>query len=826
MCKIFILAALGLLLAAGHPVAARATVLQVGPDRAFATVQQAYNAAQSGDTIEIISGTYYKPAGWCVISKDNLTFRGVGPTRPVIDGGDGTLNLKGIYLVNSDNVTFENLEICNARVPDDFGANGAGIRGQGGKLTVRNCYIHDCDNGILSGTGGPQTFENCEFEHNGFGDGYSHNIYVGACDSFTMRFCYSHDAVVGHQVKTRAKRNYIYCNLISDDNGSGSYEIDIPQAGTDYIIGNAIYQGGTGNKTIITYGEEAPVNPDQHLYVLNNTIVNAVSGANFVVNRKSTLALVQNNIFQGPGTATIGQIVSLNNWATNNASLLNPASYDYRLTAASTGALNAGTLPDPATGIDGTSLVATLQYSAPCGCEARPADGSIDIGAFETGTANQPPVVDAGPDQVVEVPGTATLAGTVTDDGLGTAPGTLTTSWTLVGGPSGGTAALADPHALSTTATFTVSGVYEFQLTASDGVLSSIDYTTVAYDIPPVVTVSPDQVVATTTLPVEAYINGLIVDPDEVPAPQPVYSWSVISGPPGAVVTWANSRYPMVTFGAPGTYLVQLHAYDGALATDKNVTITVNQTSNSAPLVEAGTDQVIELPGSAQLAGSASDDGLPNPLQHLMHVWTTIDGPGTVTFQDSHSLVTSANFSVAGTYTLQLLASDTELTATDTVMIAVNPPPAVQVERAPGLRLRRPPGHSATTGIDPDLRPMTWLWTQTAGAPAAMSDATTPTATLTVPYIPSADDALLTFQATVSTDNGGRASETVTLQAYMAGDANHDNRVNIGDLQSLAAAWSSSTAGGNWNVNADFNDDGHINIGDLQLLVSNWNRSL
>ena len=65
---------------------------------------------------------------------------------------------------------------------------------------------------------------------------------------------------------------------------------------------------------------------------------------------------------------------------------------------------------------------------------------------------NQAPVVYAGPDLFVKgVPGTATLNGQVSDDGLPTGS-TLRVQWSMFSGP--GTVAFANTNALVTTATF------------------------------------------------------------------------------------------------------------------------------------------------------------------------------------------------------------------------------------------------------------------------------------------------------------------------------------------------------------------------------------
>jgi YD repeat-containing protein len=103
------------------------------------------------------------------------------------------------------------------------------------------------------------------------------------------------------------------------------------------------------------------------------------------------------------------------------------------------------------------------------------------------------------------------------------------------------------------------------------------------------------------------------------------------------------------------------------------VVITWNNGTNAAPVVSAGTPQTVILPAPAILSGSATDDGLP--ANTLTMTWTKVSGPGTVTFDNANQANTSASFSAAGSYVLQLSATDGTLTTNSTVAIsAVNNP--------------------------------------------------------------------------------------------------------------------------------------------------------
>ena len=90
---------------------------------------------------------------------------------------------------------------------------------------------------------------------------------------------------------------------------------------------------------------------------------------------------------------------------------------------------------------------------------------------------------------------------------------------------------------------------------------------------------------------------------------------------------------------------------------------------NSAPSVDAGEDQVVELPSAAVLDGDVQDDGLPEDA--LSVVWHKVNGPGDVSFKDATQEDTSAYFSEAGTYTLSLTADDGLLSESDQVEVTV-----------------------------------------------------------------------------------------------------------------------------------------------------------
>ena len=90
-----------------------------------------------------------------------------------------------------------------------------------------------------------------------------------------------------------------------------------------------------------------------------------------------------------------------------------------------------------------------------------------------------------------------------------------------------------------------------------------------------------------------------------------------------------------------------------------------------APTVSAGSDASVPVSQAASLDGNVSDDGLPNPPGTVTTTWSLVSGPGNVSFADASSSDTTATFTAAGSYVLRLTANDSELQASDDVVITV-----------------------------------------------------------------------------------------------------------------------------------------------------------
>lgn len=337
-------------------------IVRVGPSRSYRTIRDASIAARDGETVEIDAGTYLGDVA--VWSQRNLTIRGVGG-RARLDAGGTSAEGKGIFVIRGDNVAVENLEFTKARVPD---LNGAGIRHEAGKLTVRNSLFLDNEEGILTGNDPSLELEvyGSQFTGNGAGDGFSHNIYVGRIGRLVIESSYFSVGKEGHLVKTRARESHIRYNRITDETGTASYEVDLPNGGLAYLIGNIIEQAPTSpNNAIVSYGAEGLFWATNELHMSHNTVVNnktSSPGSLFVRTPAGSHAHLVNNLFVGPGGMSLGGTSDQQgNRNVTLADFVNAAAYDFRLRASVT-ANGAGVDPGSANGV---SLVPGFEYVHP-----------------------------------------------------------------------------------------------------------------------------------------------------------------------------------------------------------------------------------------------------------------------------------------------------------------------------------------------------------------------------------------------------------------------------------------------------------------------------
>ena len=255
---------------AERPQSPTRTVLSVGQGRQFSTIAAAVAASKDGDVVSVDAGTYTND--FATIDT-RITLQGVGGMVTML-ATVSPPNGKAIFVTTTD-VTIDRFAFTGVSVPS---MNGSGIRYQGGHLVVTNSHFHNNQQGILSNPdpSGSITIRNTEFAHNGAGNGYSHNLYIGAVGSLTIEGSYFHHAVVGHQIKSRALSTTITDSRIADGPaGTGAYSVDLPNGGRVFLSRNVIEQGPrSGNPVIVAFGAEGNLHPDTSLRMAGNTILN------------------------------------------------------------------------------------------------------------------------------------------------------------------------------------------------------------------------------------------------------------------------------------------------------------------------------------------------------------------------------------------------------------------------------------------------------------------------------------------------------------------------------------------------------------------------
>jgi hypothetical protein len=258
------------------PAAAGARVLRVGPGEALRRIGDAADAARDGDTVEILAGDY--PADTAVWRQSRVQVRAVGGRVRLLAEGASAQD-KAIWVVRCDAMAVEGLDFLGARVRD---RNGAGIRLERGRLQLTDCRFLDNENGLLAGND-PATellLAGCEFGHNGAGDGYSHNLYVGRIRRLRAWGCHFHHARVGHLLKSRAALNEVLgCVLDDGTDGRASYELEFPDGGEALVLANLIAQSPrTENQALVSFAAEGARGSRHRLVLVHNTLVDRLPG--------------------------------------------------------------------------------------------------------------------------------------------------------------------------------------------------------------------------------------------------------------------------------------------------------------------------------------------------------------------------------------------------------------------------------------------------------------------------------------------------------------------------------------------------------------------
>ncbi len=281
--------------------------LEVGPTRALKLPSDAAFETRNGDTVLIDPGDYDDCAVW---RANRLT---IAARAPGVVFTGKTCQGKAIFVISGNDVTVRGITFTHAAVADH---NGAGIRAEGGNLTVEGSRFIDNEEGILAGATPHSTIRISGSEFRGNGNcaaACAHGIYVGAIALLDVEDSHFTDTHEGHDIKSRALRTVLRGNDISDGpTGHASYLVDVPNGGDLLMEHNTLSKGPqTDNETTaVSIGAEGVHNPTDSLVIRDNSFTNLLpKPTDFVHNLTQTNAeLIGNRMvgkvvpLEGPGT--------------------------------------------------------------------------------------------------------------------------------------------------------------------------------------------------------------------------------------------------------------------------------------------------------------------------------------------------------------------------------------------------------------------------------------------------------------------------------------------------------------------------------------------
>jgi hypothetical protein len=295
------------MLIVGAPAVTRAATLAVGPNQPYRLPSAAAAAAHDGDHVTIAAGTYSDCAVW---KANNLTIDGAGPDATMISGTPCAG--KALFIAQGNAITIRNLALTNAHVGD---FNGAGIRAEGGDLTIEHVRFANDEDGILAGALPNKTIiiRDSEFVGNGTcegGGGCAHGVYAGHIGLLRVERSRFFQTRAGHHIKSRAQRTEVIgCDLGDGPGGTSSLAVDVPNGGAVVLRDNHIEKGprSENHTAAVMIGEEGPTQPTPEIIVEHNTFrVDGGYGSYLVYNATATAAVLAGNTLQGNAKPLFG----------------------------------------------------------------------------------------------------------------------------------------------------------------------------------------------------------------------------------------------------------------------------------------------------------------------------------------------------------------------------------------------------------------------------------------------------------------------------------------------------------------------------------------
>jgi hypothetical protein len=240
------------------------------------------------------------------------------------------------------------------------------------------------------------------------------------------------------------------------------------------------------------------------------------------------------------------------------------------------------------------------------------------------------------------------------------------------------------------------------------------------------------------------------------------YLWTKVSGPSQFTLESPDEPEVMLKDLVEGVYEFELKATDNDGATGRDtVTVTVLPGGNQPPVVNAGSDQVINLPLNAvTLSGKAWDsDGVV-----VSYLWSKISGPDQFSIIAADDSQTVVNNLAEGVYRFQLTATDDSgYSGRDTVVVKVrsqtNEPPVANAGDDQAITLPLNTVSLSGSGTDADGEIESYYWSKIGGP----SQFTINNNSIAQPVISNLVEGTYTFRLTVTDDSGATASDDVVI---------------------------------------------------------------
>ena len=307
-CRLGALLFAALLLA----VPAQAETIAVGPNRVVKLPSDALKTADDGDIIAIDPGEYYD----CLrVRTSGITVEGTGPGVVLTDT---TCDGKAIIVAGADRLVLRNLVLQRARVAD---GNGAGIRAEGGSITIDKVQFLNNQAGLIAASLPDATIliRDSRFDGSGTCDGPRCAATISVNHLARLRI--ERSLITGtrgaHQIVSGAAATEIVGSRIEDGpKGSASFQLIMPDGGGLLLDGNTFQKGphATNLRAAILLDGSFPTTP----IIRRNTFLNDTTRpVPFILNWSDNGPVLDTNTITPPG-----RDIASDGYLTNRATTL------------------------------------------------------------------------------------------------------------------------------------------------------------------------------------------------------------------------------------------------------------------------------------------------------------------------------------------------------------------------------------------------------------------------------------------------------------------------------------------------------------------------